>query len=223
MSFLGDCTAAGELHNWRMKRRVTVKALDPTGVERALEQLGELVRTRGLKSSSVRDAVARAALARRGHFTVDELIHDLRRKGVEGVHPATVYRVLPLLVEAGLLQAALVSSGDGARYERAFERVDAVVMPTSPTSAFRIGEKVEDPVSLYLTDVFTVSANLAGLPGLSVPCGLTPSRLPVGLQLTGRPFDEATLLRIGDTYERHTDWSKQVPDASVRSTGGALE
>ena len=108
-------------------------------------------------------------------------------------------------------------------YERAFERVDAVVMPTSPTSAFRIGEKVEDPLSLYLTDVFTVSANLAGLPGLSVPCGLTPSRLPVGLQLTGRPFDEATLLRIGDTYERHTDWSKQVPDASVRSTGGALE
>jgi len=122
VSFRGYCTAAGELHNWRMKRRLTVKALDPTGIERALEQLSELVRTRGLKSSAVRDAVARAALTRRGHFTVDELIHDLRRKGVEGVHPATVYRVLPLLVDAGLLQAALVSSGDGARYERAFER-----------------------------------------------------------------------------------------------------
>jgi aspartyl-tRNA(Asn)/glutamyl-tRNA(Gln) amidotransferase subunit A len=93
-------------------------------------------------------------------------------------------------------------------YEQAFRKVDAVVMPTSPTAAFKIGEKMEDPLSLYLTDVFTVSANLAGLPGLSVPCGLTSNRLPVGLQLTGRPFDEATLLRIGDTYERDTNWWK---------------
>ncbi len=93
-------------------------------------------------------------------------------------------------------------------YEQAFRNVDAVVMPTSPTAAFKIGEKVEDPLSLYLTDVFTVSANLAGLPALSVPCGLTPNRLPIGLQLTGRPFDEATLLRIGDTYERDTNWWK---------------
>jgi aspartyl-tRNA(Asn)/glutamyl-tRNA(Gln) amidotransferase subunit A len=97
-------------------------------------------------------------------------------------------------------------------YEHAFRTVDAVVMPTSPTAAFRIGEKVEDPLSLYLTDVFTVSANLAGLPGLSVPCGLTPRRLPIGLQLTGRPFDEATLLRIGDAYERDTGWWKECPN-----------
>ena len=98
-------------------------------------------------------------------------------------------------------------------YEQAFETVDAVVMPTSPTAAFRIGEKIEDPLSLYLTDVFTVSANLAGLPGLSVPCGLTPDRLPIGLQLTGRPFDEATLLKIGDCYERETNWWKECPPA----------
>jgi aspartyl-tRNA(Asn)/glutamyl-tRNA(Gln) amidotransferase subunit A len=97
-------------------------------------------------------------------------------------------------------------------YENAFRSVDAVVMPTSPTAAFRIGEKVEDPLSLYLTDVFTVSANLAGLPGLSVPCGLTPDRLPIGLQLTGRPFDEATLLRIGDAYERDTNWWQECPN-----------
>ena len=96
-------------------------------------------------------------------------------------------------------------------YEQAFQTVDAVVMPTSPTAAFRIGEKIEDPLSLYLTDVFTVSANLAGLPGLSVPCGLTPDRLPIGLQLTGRPFDEATLLKIGDCYERDTNWWKECP------------
>ena len=97
-------------------------------------------------------------------------------------------------------------------YDRAFEQVDAVVMPTNPTAAFKIGEKVEDPLSLYLTDVFTVSANLAGLPALSVPCGLTPDKLPIGLQLTGKPFDEATLLRVGDSYERDTNWWKQCPD-----------
>ena len=96
-------------------------------------------------------------------------------------------------------------------YEQAFQKVDAVVMPTSPTPAFKIGEKIEDPLSLYLTDVFTVSANLAGLPGLNVPCGLTSNRLPIGLQLTGKPFDEATLLRIGDTYERDTNWWKECP------------
>jgi len=98
-------------------------------------------------------------------------------------------------------------------YDRAFENVDAVVMPTSPTPAFKIGERVEDPLQLYLVDVFTVSANLAGLPALSVPCGLTKNRLPIGLQLTGRPFDEATLLRIGDAYERDTNWWKEVPES----------
>jgi aspartyl-tRNA(Asn)/glutamyl-tRNA(Gln) amidotransferase subunit A len=97
-------------------------------------------------------------------------------------------------------------------YERAFQKVDAVVMPTSPTPAFKIGERIEDPLSLYLTDVFTVSANLAALPALSVPCGLTPNRLPIGLQMTGKPFEEATLLRIGDTYERDTNWWKERPN-----------
>jgi aspartyl-tRNA(Asn)/glutamyl-tRNA(Gln) amidotransferase subunit A len=96
-------------------------------------------------------------------------------------------------------------------YDQAFERVDAVVMPTNPTAAFKIGEKIEDPLSLYLTDVFTVSANLAGLPALSVPCGLTPDSLPIGLHLTGKPFDEATLLKVGDSYERDTNWWKECP------------
>ncbi len=96
-------------------------------------------------------------------------------------------------------------------YDSAFGRVDVVAMPTTPTPAFRIGEKVNDPLQMYLEDIFTVSANLAGLPAISVPCGMTPARLPVGLQLTGRMFDEATLLRVADAYERVTDWSRQVP------------
>jgi aspartyl-tRNA(Asn)/glutamyl-tRNA(Gln) amidotransferase subunit A len=97
-------------------------------------------------------------------------------------------------------------------YEQAFQTVDAVVMPTSPTPAFKIGERVEDPLALYLVDVFTVSANLAGLPALSIPCGLTSNRLPIGLQLTGKAFDEETLLRIGDSYERDTNWWKERPE-----------
>jgi aspartyl-tRNA(Asn)/glutamyl-tRNA(Gln) amidotransferase subunit A len=96
-------------------------------------------------------------------------------------------------------------------YDRAFERADVVAMPTSPTPAFRIGERVEDPLQMYLADIFTVSANLAGLPAISVPCGFTADRLPIGLQLTGRRFDEATLLRVADAYERDTEWSKQPP------------
>ncbi|HXY38283.1 MAG TPA: Asp-tRNA(Asn)/Glu-tRNA(Gln) amidotransferase subunit GatA [Vicinamibacteria bacterium] len=86
-------------------------------------------------------------------------------------------------------------------FERAFAGCDAVATPTTPTPAFRFGEKTADPLQMYLEDIFTVPANLAGLPGLSVPCGLVDG-LPVGLQLLGRPFEEATLLRLGAAYQR---------------------
>ncbi|HEY2907141.1 MAG TPA: Asp-tRNA(Asn)/Glu-tRNA(Gln) amidotransferase subunit GatA [Vicinamibacterales bacterium] len=96
-------------------------------------------------------------------------------------------------------------------YDAAFEQVDAVAMPTSPTPAFRIGERAVDPLQMYLADVFTVSANLAGLPAVSVPCGFTRGRLPIGLQLTGRRFDEGTILRLADAYERDTNWWREEP------------
>ena len=96
-------------------------------------------------------------------------------------------------------------------YGEAFARVDAVAMPTSPTPAFLLGERVDDPLRMYLADIFTVSANLAGLPAISVPCGFTRGGLPIGLQLTGRPFDESTLLRIGDAYQRDTSWHTREP------------
>jgi aspartyl-tRNA(Asn)/glutamyl-tRNA(Gln) amidotransferase subunit A len=95
-------------------------------------------------------------------------------------------------------------------FERAFERVDVVATPTSPTTAFRLGERLEDPVQMYLADVFTVSANLAGLPAISVPCGFADG-LPVGLQLTARAWDESTLFRAAGAYERLTPWSAQAP------------
>jgi aspartyl-tRNA(Asn)/glutamyl-tRNA(Gln) amidotransferase subunit A len=102
-------------------------------------------------------------------------------------------------------------------YERAFEKVDVVAMPTTPTPAFQLGEKTSDPLQMYLEDVFTVSANLAGLPAISVPCGFSDRDLPIGLQLTGRMFDEATLLRAADAYQRHTSWHTSQPVLSPAS------
>ena len=96
-------------------------------------------------------------------------------------------------------------------YEHAFQKADVVAMPTSPMPPFTLGEKTDDPLQMYLADVFTVSANLIGAPAVSIPCGFAAGRLPIGLQLTGRMFDEPTLLRIADAYERLTDWNTQSP------------
>ena len=96
-------------------------------------------------------------------------------------------------------------------YDEAFGRADVVAMPTMPTPPFKLGEKASDPLQMYLGDIFTVSANLAGLPGISVPCGFSTDGLPIGFQLTGRMFDEATLLRVADAYERSTDWHTRAP------------
>jgi aspartyl-tRNA(Asn)/glutamyl-tRNA(Gln) amidotransferase subunit A len=101
-------------------------------------------------------------------------------------------------------------------YAQAFERVDVVAMPTSPIPPFKLGERASDPLQMYLADIFTVSANLAGLPAVSVPCGFTADRLPIGLQLTGRAFDEGTILRTADAYERDTEWWKQAPPIATR-------
>jgi len=96
-------------------------------------------------------------------------------------------------------------------FERAFKNVDAIVTPTTPTPAFRFGEKTDDPLSMYLSDIFTVTINLAGLPGLSIPCGLTRERLPIGLQIIGRRFDEATVLRLGAALESELKFHQHRP------------
>jgi aspartyl-tRNA(Asn)/glutamyl-tRNA(Gln) amidotransferase subunit A len=95
-------------------------------------------------------------------------------------------------------------------FQQVFEQVDILAAPTAPTVAFKIGEKTDDPLAMYLEDVFTLPISLSGLPGLVVPCGFS-EQMPVGLQLVGRPFDEATLLRAGDAYQRVTDWHTQLP------------
>jgi aspartyl-tRNA(Asn)/glutamyl-tRNA(Gln) amidotransferase subunit A len=96
-------------------------------------------------------------------------------------------------------------------YDEAFTRADVLATPTYPTPAFRIGERADDPLQVYLADIFTVSANLAGLPAISVPCGFTSGTLPIGLQLTGRRFDEPTVLRVADAYERDSPWRNRTP------------
>src|SRR5437016_9228920 len=87
-------------------------------------------------------------------------------------------------------------------FDEAFRRVDAIVTPTSPTAAFKLGEKVDDPLAMYLADIYTVTADLAGIPGISIPCGETHEKLPIGLQILGKHFDEATILRLAHAYER---------------------
>jgi aspartyl-tRNA(Asn)/glutamyl-tRNA(Gln) amidotransferase subunit A len=86
-------------------------------------------------------------------------------------------------------------------FYEAFKKVDAIVTPTSPTAAFRLGEKANDPLAMYLADIYTVTADLAGIPGISIPCGETKDKLPIGLQILGKHFDEATILRLAHAYE----------------------
>ena len=113
--------------------------------------------------------------------------------------------------EAYYLKAQQVRTLLRQDYERVFDRVDLVATPTTPTPAFSLGEKTSDPIQMYLNDIFTVSANLTGLPAISVPCGFSSEKLPVGLHLTGRMFDEATLLRIADAYQRDTAFHTEAP------------
>ncbi len=97
-------------------------------------------------------------------------------------------------------------------FERAFERVDFLLTPTAPTAAFKIGEKMQDPLTMYLSDILTIPCNLAGIPGVSLPCGFTRRGLPVGLQLLGKPFDEETILRAAFAFEQATDYHKRRPE-----------
>jgi aspartyl-tRNA(Asn)/glutamyl-tRNA(Gln) amidotransferase subunit A len=96
-------------------------------------------------------------------------------------------------------------------FDAAFEKVDVLIGPTTPTAAFKIGEKASDPLAMYLSDIYTITTNLAGIPGLSMPCGLTKSGLPIGLQLMAPAFAEENLLRTARVFERETDWHEKRP------------
>lgn len=97
-------------------------------------------------------------------------------------------------------------------FEKAFKECDVIVTPTYPTTAFKIGEKVDDPLKLYLSDIFTIPANLAGIAGISIPCGLSSEGLPIGLQILANFFQEEKLLKVAHAYEQHTKWHLKKPD-----------
>ena len=103
--------------------------------------------------------------------------------------------------DAYYLKAQRVRTLLARDFEEAFRNVNAMVTPTSPTAAFKLGEKTDDPLAMYLADIYTVTADLVGIPGISIPCGETREKLPIGLQILGRHFDESTILRLGHAYE----------------------
>jgi aspartyl-tRNA(Asn)/glutamyl-tRNA(Gln) amidotransferase subunit A len=96
-------------------------------------------------------------------------------------------------------------------FEQAFNQVDVVVTPTAPTPAFKIGEKVKDPLQMYLSDIYTIPVNLAGIPAISIPCGFSRENLPIGLQIMGKHFDEGKLFRVAYTFEQNTDFHLKKP------------
>jgi aspartyl-tRNA(Asn)/glutamyl-tRNA(Gln) amidotransferase subunit A len=96
-------------------------------------------------------------------------------------------------------------------FDDAFKTCDAILTPTAPTTAFKIGEKTEDPLQMYLSDIYTISVNLAGLPALSLPCGFDSEGLPIGMQIVGKHFDESTVLSVADAYEQSTEWHTKKP------------
>ncbi|MFQ5474159.1 MAG: amidase family protein, partial [Dehalococcoidia bacterium] len=118
--------------------------------------------------------------------------------------------------DAYYLKAQKVRTVIRREFDAAFEDHDVLVSPVTPTPAFKIGEKTDDPLQMYLNDVFTIPANIAGLPGISVPCGFVDSpdgkRLPVGVQVLAKPFDEESMFRVAYAYEQSTDWHDQHPE-----------
>jgi len=99
-------------------------------------------------------------------------------------------------------------------FDEAFTMCDAIITPTTPTPAFRIGEKTDDPMQMYLSDLFTISTNLAGIPGISVPCGFSASGLPIGVQFLAGHFQEGRLLQIASAYEKQANIEKRRPNLS---------
>jgi len=116
--------------------------------------------------------------------------------------------------DAYYLKAQKVRTLIRREFDEAFSRYDALITPVTPEPAFRLGEKIEDPYAMYLSDVFTLPVNIAGLPGMSLPCGFAEvegKQLPIGLQVLAKPFDEPTMLRVGHAYEQSTDWHERRP------------
>ncbi|MBI4396212.1 MAG: Asp-tRNA(Asn)/Glu-tRNA(Gln) amidotransferase subunit GatA [Elusimicrobia bacterium] len=170
-----------------------------------------------LAPSEASSNLARFDGARYGHRSsrAQNLLEQYEFSRDEGFGPEVKRRIMlgAYALSAGYydayyLKAQKVRTLIKRDFDRVFESVDVVVTPTSPTPAFRAGEKADDPLQMYLSDVFTIPCNLAGLPGISLPCGFSSKGLPIGLQILGRAFEEDTVLRAAAAYESATSWVK---------------
>lgn len=225
-----------------MPREYFIEGIDPQ-VDRAvrtairkLEELGAEIVEVSLPHTEyavgvyyiIATAEASANLARfdgvrYGHRTENAagLLDQYGRTREEGFGPEVKRRIIlgTYVLSSGYydafyLRAQKVRTLMRRDFTQAFEKVDAIVCPTSPEVAFKIGERSEDPMRMYLADIFTIAANLAGICGISLPCGfaeLEGKKLPIGLQLLGKPFAEQQLLQVADAYEQATDWHKARP------------
>ncbi|MDI3533755.1 MAG: aspartyl-tRNA(Asn)/glutamyl-tRNA(Gln) amidotransferase subunit [Thermosediminibacterales bacterium] len=148
----------------------------------------------------------------------DDLIDLYKKTRSEGFGPEVKRRIMlgtyalsSGYYDAYYLKAQKVRTLVKQDFDNAFEKCDIIICPTSPTTAFEIGAKTDDPLAMYLSDVFTIPVNLAGIPGISIPCGFS-NGLPIGLQIIGKPFDEATIIKAAYTFEQATDYHKQKPN-----------
>ena len=113
--------------------------------------------------------------------------------------------------DAYYLQAQKIRRLIAQDFVEAFQYCDVIMGPTTPTTAFNLGEKGNDPVQMYLSDIYTIAVNLAGLPGMSIPAGFGGNNMPIGLQIIGNYFDEARMLNVAHQYQQVTDWHQRVP------------
>jgi aspartyl-tRNA(Asn)/glutamyl-tRNA(Gln) amidotransferase subunit A len=171
-----------------------------------------LIATAEASSNLARYDGVRYSLRARGVKTLSEMYRRSRDEGfgteVKRRIMLGTYALSAGYYDAYYLKAQKVRTLLTRDFDEAFQKVDAIVTPTCPTAAFRLGEKSNDPLSMYLADIYTVTADLAGIPGISIPCGPTREKLPIGVQILGKHFDEATILRIAHAYEQATGKSQ---------------
>src|SRR5437868_14240895 len=165
-----------------------------------------LIATAEASSNLARYDGVRYSVRARGVKTLSEMYRRSRDEGFGAEVKRRImlgtYALSAGYYDAYYLKAQKVRTLLTRDFEEAFRQVDAIVTPTSPTAAFRLGEKVDDPLAMYLADIYTVTGDLAGIPGISIPCGETREKLPIGLQIFGRRFDEATVLRLAHAFEQ---------------------
>jgi aspartyl-tRNA(Asn)/glutamyl-tRNA(Gln) amidotransferase subunit A len=164
-----------------------------------------LIATAEASANLARYDGVRYTIRARGVKTLSEMYRRTRDEGFGAEVKRRImlgtYALSAGYYDAYYLKAQKVRTLLTRDFEEAFSRVDVIVTPTSPTAAFRFGEKSDDPLAMYLADIYTVTADLAGIPGISIPCGKTKDKLPIGLQILGKHFDESTILRLAYAYE----------------------